>query len=393
LSVAGLLGKAVPSAISQTANRCGASPSSTPASVTGPAWNGWGAGLNNGRFQNAAQAKLSAADVPKLKLKWAFAVPDATTMRTQPAVYAGRVYLAGPDSVYSFDAASGCLYWAANEPAAIRSGLVIAAAATRPLVIFGDVTGYVRALNASTGEPVWDYQADDHPAAMVTSSPVYHSGRLYFGVSSYEETRAVSPGYVCCTFRGSIQAVDAATGSLLWKTYTVAQQAAPGEPTKGGAKTMGPSGVGIWATPTLDPDRNELFVTTGDNYSQPVTKTSDAVLALAMDTGRILWGTQFTEGDAYNSSCGLADKTNCPDAGGPDFDFGACHSGEHGKPPCAGTGTKIRNDARSRCGPERERFFGRRESARAALWEASSGVPPATAGLSMRGYPTWASRR
>jgi polyvinyl alcohol dehydrogenase (cytochrome) len=102
-----------------------------------------------------------------------------------------------------------------------------------------------------------------------------------------------------------VQALDAATGKLLWKTYTVAQAARPGKNTKRGAKTMGPSGAGVWTTPTLDSDHNVIFVTTGDNYSQPVTKTSDAVLAMAMDSGKILWSKQLMEGDAYTSTCNV----------------------------------------------------------------------------------------
>lgn len=323
LAVAGLLGKAVAAPVNQIANHCTASPTMSPAAVSGPAWSSWGASSKNGRFQNEAGAKLNASDVPKLQLKWAFGVPDATSMRSQPAVYAGRVFLAGPAGIYSLDAATGCLHWATSAAATIRSGVGIAATGALTLVVFGDAAGYVRALDASTGELVWQYHADDHPASMVTSTPVYHNGRLYFGVSSFEEVRAITPGYVCCSFRGSVQAVDAATGKLLWKTNTVAQVAAPGKNTKRGAKTMGPSGAGVWTTPTLDPDHNMMFVTTGDNYSEPATKTSDAVLAVAMDTGKILWSKQLTEGDAYNSSCPLADKANCPDADGPDFDFGS----------------------------------------------------------------------
>src|SRR5580765_370915 len=125
MALAAMLGKAEAAVVNQLANRCAVSPA-LPASATGPAWSGWGAGLNNWRFQDAAGAKLSAADVPKLKLKWAFAVPDATSMRSQPAVYAGRVFLAGPDSVYSLDAVTGCVHWATEAAAAIRSGLTVA---------------------------------------------------------------------------------------------------------------------------------------------------------------------------------------------------------------------------------------------------------------------------
>jgi len=322
MALAAMLGKAESAVVNQLANRCTASPA-LPASATGPAWSGWGAGLNNWRFQDAAGAKLSAADVPKLKLKWAFAVPDATSMRSQPAVYGGRVFLAGPGSVYSLDAVTGCVYWATEAAATIRSGLTVAPLGEKTLVVFGDVTGQVRALDASTGAPVWQLHADDHPAAMVTSTPAFYNGRLYVGVSSFEEVRAVTAGYVCCSFRGSVQALDAATGKVLWKTYTIADAAKPGKATKRGAQTMGPSGAGVWATPTIDPERNVMYVTTGDNYSEPTTGSSDAVLAMALDSGKILWSKQLTAGDAYNSSCPLAGKANCPDTDGPDFDFGS----------------------------------------------------------------------
>jgi len=322
IALAALLGKAESTVANLLANRCTTS-AALPASPTGPAWSGWSAGLNNWRFQEAAGAKLSAADVPNLKLKWAFAVPDATSMRNQPAVYAGRVFLAGPGTVYSLDAATGCVFWATEAAAGIRSGLTVANMRDKTLVVFGDVTGQVRALDASTGAPVWQLRADDHPAAIVTSTPAFYNDRLYVGVSSFEEVRAITAGYVCCSFRGSVQALDAATGKVLWKTYTVADAAKPGNPTKRGAKTMGPSGVGVWTTPTLDPEHNVMYVTTGDNYSEPATGTSDAVLAITLDTGKILWSKQLTTGDVYNSSCPLLGKANCPDSDGPDFDFGS----------------------------------------------------------------------
>lgn len=150
-----------------------------------------------------------------------------------------------------------------------------------------------------------------------------HVNRVYVGVSYFEEVRAISPGYVCCSFRGSVQALDAATGKVIWKTYTVADAPKPGKPTQRGAKTFGPSGASVWSAPTLDPEHNVMYVTTGDNYSEPTTGTSDAVLAIALDTGKILWSKQLTAGDVYNSSCPRADKANCPDAAGPDFDFGS----------------------------------------------------------------------
>jgi polyvinyl alcohol dehydrogenase (cytochrome) len=101
----------------------------------------------------------------------------------------------------------------------------------------------------------------------------------------------------------------------------IPETAAARPKTKRGAQTWGPSGVGVWTTPTLDPDRDTMYVTTGDNYSAPSTALSDALVALRMSTGDILWSKQFTAKDAWNSSCQLADKVNCPDSSGPDFDF------------------------------------------------------------------------
>ena len=320
-AVAAYLGKAEASKVDEFANRCSAA--AVAGKAASPGWTGWGAGLENWRFQNAAGAGLTAAEVPKLHLKWAFAVPEATSMRSQPAVYGGRIFLAGPAQVYALDAATGCVHWATGAPATIRSGIAIASVGSRTLVVFGDSAGQVRALDAATGETVWRLQADEHPAAMVTGTPIFHNGRLYIGVSSFEEVRAITPDYVCCSFRGSVQAVDAATGKVIWKTYTIAEAARPGKLTKRGAKTMGPSGAGVWTTPAIDPDHNVLYATTGDNYSDPVTSTSDSVVALALDSGKILWSKQLTQGDAYNSNCPIAGKANCPDADGPDFDFGS----------------------------------------------------------------------
>jgi polyvinyl alcohol dehydrogenase (cytochrome) len=245
-------------------------------------------------------------------------------MRSQPAVYGGRVFLGTQEGiVYALNAATGCTYWATNGGSQIRTGMLVAATGGRDLVVFGDGSGHVSALDAANGRPAWQLSVDPHFAAVVTGTPAYHRGRLYFGVSSFEETMSITPGYVCCTFRGSVMALDAASGKVIWKSLTIDDTPAPGPPTRRGAKTIGPSGAGVWTAPTLDPEHGVLYVATGDNYSDPPTSTSDAVLALNMNTGKILWSRQFTKGDAYNSTCALPDKANCPDSDGPDHDFGA----------------------------------------------------------------------
>jgi polyvinyl alcohol dehydrogenase (cytochrome) len=141
-----------------------------------------------------------------------------------------------------------------------------------------------------------------------------HENVVYVPVSSFEEVLAASPQYACCTFRGSVVALDAASGDLLWKTYTIADNPVAGQ--------RGPSGAAIWSSPTFDETKSVLYVATGDNYSPPATTTSDAVLALEAKTGKVLWAQQITEKDIYNVGCDAGAKSNCPSGRGPDFDFG-----------------------------------------------------------------------
>lgn len=320
-AVANFLGKAVTveRTRDQIANAC-------PAGAKWkdmPGWTSWGAGLSNMRFQGAKDAGLKAEDVPKLTLKWAFAFPDSSVLRSQPAVYRGRVFAGSQDgSVYSLDAGTGCVYWTTTVQAEVRSGITVAEVEPgKPSLFFGDSSGFLYGLDATTGKQIWKLALDEHAAAKATSSPVFYKGKLYIGVSSLEEALSVSPGYVCCTFRGSVSAIQATDGKVLWKTHTIEGVAKDQPKTKRGSPAMGPSGIGVWTAPTLDVSRDVMYVTTGDNYSDPPTPFSDAVLALQMSTGRILWSKQLTAGDAWNSSCYLENKVNCPDSDGPDFDF------------------------------------------------------------------------
>ena len=288
----------------------------------GPAWASWGGGLTNTRFQSAQNAGLRAEDLPRLKLKWAFAFSDTSTLRSQPAVYRGRIFAGGQDgSLYSLDTVTGCVYWGTTVQSQVRSGITIGEVGGRPALFFGDSAGYVYALDAATGKPLWQMHPDEHPASTVTATPVFHQGRLYVGVASREEALSVASGYPCCTFRGSESALDASTGKVLWKTHMIGEPAKARPKARSGGAALGPSGAGVWTAPVLDPERDTMYVTTGDNYSDPPTPMSDAVVALRMSNGQVLWSKQFTAKDAWNSSCQLPGKVNCPDSDGPDFDF------------------------------------------------------------------------
>lgn len=292
----------------------------------GSDWNGFGAGLTNARFQDKDAAGLSGSDVPKLRLRWAFELGDVTVARGQPVVVGGRLFAGtAARKLYSLDAKTGCLYWVFDADAPIRSGVIAGAAGgpeARSAVFFGDAAANAYAVDILTGKLVWKTHAEDHYAAAITDAPNLYQGVVYFGVSSFEEVTGGMSNYECCTFRGSVVALEAATGKPVWKTYTIGQAPRPTKKTKAGVQRWGPSGAGVWSTPTIDLKRNAIYVSTGDNYSDPPTRTSDAVLALDRGTGKILWSRQMTANDAFTVDCAAAVKTNCPDSNGPDLDFG-----------------------------------------------------------------------
>jgi polyvinyl alcohol dehydrogenase (cytochrome) len=292
-----------------------------PDNSSGPRWNGWGVDLDNSRFQPADQAGLAAAEVPQLKLKWAFGFPGGFAAYSQPVVVGGRVYVSDPlGGVYSLDASSGCTYWKFQAAAAVRTALSIGPG---DLAYFGDLRANVYAVNVETGKLVWKTTVSDHSYARVTGTPRLYKGRLYVPVSSREEWMAGDPHYECCTFRGILAAFDASTGKEIWRTYTIPDAPKPTRKGPNGVQLWGPSGGGLWSSPTIDEDHQLLYIGVGDNYSDPATSLSDAVIAVDLKTGKIVWSNQITPGDTFNAGCFQKDTSNCPVKVGPDFDFGS----------------------------------------------------------------------
>ena len=294
-----------------------------PASL--PAWNGWGNDSSNSRFQNAKAAGLSAADVPKLTLKWAFGFPGATAASGQPTVAAGRVFVGNVNGmVYSLDAKTGCTHWTFKADGGVRTAITVAQLAVngtpRTVAMFGDIRANAYAIDAQSGTQIWKTKVDDHAMARVTGAPSFHNGRLYVPVASIEEVAGARPNYECCTFRGSVVALDAATGKQLWKTYMMDEPKIAGK-NSAGTPQWKPAGAAIWSSPTIDTAKNAIYVATGNAYTTPAAPTSDAVVALDMTTGAIRWVQQATPDDTFVIGCkpGVAP---CPDEVGPDFDFG-----------------------------------------------------------------------
>ena len=119
-------------------------------------------------------------------------------------------------------------------------------------------------------------------------------------------------------------ALNANTGRQVWKTYTITEPLKPLRKNSNGTQLWGPSGGGVWSSPTIDPVRHAVYIGTGDAYTEPAPATTDAIMALDMDTGKVLWAVQDTPNDAWNFGCWTPNNfESCPKPLGFDYDFGA----------------------------------------------------------------------
>ncbi len=320
IAVAEYLGKIGPSNSKSSLGTCRSDP---PLDAKPLRWDGWGVNASNTRFQPGKSARLKPSDVPSLTLKWAFGFPGAWATYGQPTAYGGRVYEGSEDgTVYSLDAVTGCVYWTFKAPATVKSAVVIDA--KDQLAFFGDTGGTTYGVNAANGKLLWKVRVDPHPAARITGSPLFVGSTLYVPVSSGEEGAAIDPKYPCCTFRGSLVALDPRTGAMLWKSYTIPDPPKPiGRKNSAGTELWGPSGAAVWSPPTADLKRHVIYVATGNAYSDPESGHSDAVIAFDMKDGKMLWSQQLTPQDRWNTACLAPDKANCPENAGTDFDFGS----------------------------------------------------------------------
>ena len=291
----------------------------------GPVPYGWG--LDNSRFIPAAVAKLPPADVARLKLKWAFAFPRALRARSQPAIAYGAVYVGSQNgTIYALDLASGCVRWTFRASAEVRTAMVLAPHGAQDQgahLYFGDIIGNVYAVDPLTGRLQWRRKVTAHPDATLTGTPALYDGTLYVPVSSLEEATAAAIHKPCCSFRGSVVALDARTGQVRWRTYTIPTKPRVVGKTSAGMDILAPSGVPVWNSPTVDASRGLLYVATGNDYTSPADDMSDAVVAMRLSDGKIVWHRQLLADDAWNVACMFKGNPNCPRQDGPDADFGA----------------------------------------------------------------------
>lgn len=321
------LGSAAEGDVRRMSGRCPANPT-LPAGDAQPEWNGWGNGFDNAHFQTARAAGLDAGNVSRLELKWAFGFPHGVSAFAQPSVVSGRVFV-GSDIgfFYSLDAKSGCAYWSFEALGSIRTAASVARVRGRPgvsyAVYFGDNKANVYALDAHSGALLWRTKVENHFAARITGAPTVSGGVVYVPVSASEGFAAATPSYPCCTFRGSVVALDAETGEPRWKSYVIPQEPRPVGRNEQETQLWAPAGGSIWDAPTLDRVRRVLYVGTGDAETAPASPRSDSVLAIDTSDGRVEWVHQATSNDAWIGGCsGAHPPIACPKPLGPDRDIG-----------------------------------------------------------------------
>jgi polyvinyl alcohol dehydrogenase (cytochrome) len=304
-------------------------------------WKIAGQNLNN-TWNQPAEHSINTANVTGLSPKWVFTTGGDVS--ATPTVDENAVYF--PDwggNLFAVEKESGRLIW--SSKISDYDGVTGAISRVSPAIdgdqlIIGDILSpnkthdgaNVISVDRETGTRRWITQVDSHPAAIITGSPVVFDDVVYIGVSSSEETLALNPSYPCCSFRGSIVALDAKTGRMLWKTFDMPEN---------GGQPGGYSGGAVWQPPAIDPKRGTLFIGTGNNYTAPAdvqacqnaTPTAncaasddlfDTALALDLKSGQIKWAKRLQGFDTWTVACltPTGPKANCPVPTSPDFDLG-----------------------------------------------------------------------
>ncbi len=282
---------------------------------------------NNPRYLSAEQSGLTTADFAKLELAWAIAFPATSSMRAAPVVVGPTVFYSATDSgrVFALDTESGCARWAYEPGTRLRSSLAYDVVDDEGILIFSDQAGMIHSIKASSGEVNWisSGQASNNQG-MLTGTPVIHEERIIVPISGSGVITGGNPNYECCENHGAVAALDVRTGEKIWEYHTMPAAEYTGMVSATGVKQRGPSGAPIWTTPTIDAERSQIYVTTGENTSHPTTGTSDAVIALDLETGKELWVFQALANDMWNFGCS-AGGPNCiilDDTNSVDFDFG-----------------------------------------------------------------------
>ena len=277
-----------------------------------------------GSRSNPAEATFTPQNVGGLREVWRFDTPPGALVYGSPVIAGGCVYAADTlGNVYSLAAADGAVNWVstASPVAAFPQAVTSTPVVTEDLVIVGDQSGIVHALGRADGLPVWKQRPnnDGYPAIYgqpsVTTIATAGGPRevVLVPIASNEETFTPTEVQPCCRSRGSVAALDLATGAIVWQTYMVSDEEA----------AAGASGASVWTMPAYDAESNTVYVATGNNFgnseaSAKQTATGDAIVAIDAATGAIRWANQRYPDDTWVIGYSLSEA----DPEHPDFDFG-----------------------------------------------------------------------
>jgi polyvinyl alcohol dehydrogenase (cytochrome) len=294
-----------------------------------------GAGIDAGFTRNlsATQAGLRKADMDKLELAWAIGFPNVSSLRSSPVISDNTLFYPAGSTGYllALDTVTGCVKWAYDAGAALRAPASISdiQANGQRYLIITDEQARLHALDPVSGQLLWQVsgEVDQGVATRLTGAPLHYEDRIYVPISASGVARGADPEHECCDGRGAVIALDVTTGELLWTYVTMPPASYTGAVNSEGARLRGPSGAPIWSSPSLDEKRRLLYVTTGENTSLPATDTSNAIIALEIDSGAVRWQFQAVANDVWNMACsGRNPGPNCPaplDSIRKDWDFGS----------------------------------------------------------------------
>ncbi|MDP3740207.1 MAG: PQQ-binding-like beta-propeller repeat protein [Hyphomonadaceae bacterium] len=288
---------------------------------------GFGIGANQQRMLTAKQAGLKKGDMKNLDVAWAIAFPGQGS-GTGPAILGDTVFITGGGRLLAVDAASGCVKWQTtvntrNTPAIgdINGRKVLALSAGRDIQVFDAATG--ASVWKSTGQP------QNGTGGSIRGGVIFAKDKIIVPLSASGVASGMNPRSECCTGHGSVVALSAADGKWAWEYHTMPEPTYNGQVNSVGVKQRGPSGAPIWSVPVFDEKRGRIIVTSGENTSHPGTDTSDAVIALDVNTGKVAWRFQAMAADVWNMACDIGTGNNGPNCpvlfggDGRDYDFGA----------------------------------------------------------------------
>lgn len=272
----------------------------------GPSWSGWS---NDNRLnRNSKESGITSAQFSGTRLSLALPLPPGQPVvgaANPVAIVGNRLFVGNTNRwVYALNPESGCAYWTFRAEGRIRSNVAV----EKDILVFGDLLGNLYGINANSGALLWQRRVDASSTSRINGNVTLHNGVVYAGVSGLQELSGMRKDIACCSFRGSVVAMNARSGERLWKTSMVDEPLKFLGRTKDGVNRYGPSGVPVWSGIAVDEKRRALYVSTGNQYTEPRVKESDAIVALDIDSGKKKWiaelaPEQMNRTDIYHLGC------------------------------------------------------------------------------------------